>query len=453
MKAGTVKKTLACVALASITVGVYGCQPEDLPLGSANCPIVNGEPDTSPEHMAVVYLYMVSGTTAGACTGTLIASRIVLTAAHCIHGVSPDSVTVYFGNDSIFGQARHVSDVEWHPDYSSQHNLNDIGLLRLSEDPPADIEPIPFLPHAMGITTSDIGTQLEFVGFGQTSASDPYSAGIKMSMTNDLAWVCYSESCSGWNNPAYPNTFCQDQTPSGVCFGDSGGPAFILRLGREYTAGVASYVGPDCEQFGCHTKVDEFEDFIYSFAGEPNGTPCSENADCLSNACADGVCCENACAGRCQGCNQPGHAGECIPLPNGTPCPDTDVCNGEELCYNGSCQQGKPMVCHDDIDCTVDACDPTRGCVFQPLAADCDDQEICTLDICDPEVGCIYEPHQDGLECAKNMYCLFGVCTKEPSPEDCGCASTSTGVPPLLLFAFLMFRTTRRAVAAGKRWR
>jgi hypothetical protein len=393
--------------------------------------------------MAVVYLQMVRGTMAGACSGTLIGHRIVLTAAHCVFGYAPENVTVYFGNSTMSGtQARDVSEVEWHSAYDPDRTMTDIALIRLAEDPPAGIEPIPFLRHAMGITTNDIGATLEFVGFGVTESG---SSGTKMTITNQLHWICYSGGGCGHNNPAHMNTFCQDQTLGGVCFGDSGGPAFIRRAGIEYTAGIASYVGADCEYFGCHTKVDEFEDFILSFAGDPNGMPCVENTDCISYACVDYVCCENACAGRCEGCNMPGFEGLCVQLPDGTPCPDSDVCNGEETCSAGSCQRGQPLVCQDALECTVDTCHPDRGCDFQPLAADCDDREVCTRDLCDLEQGCVHEPLGDGLECAKDMTCVSGVCTKKPSAGGCGTSGGAGGgtLPLALFFAFLLIRATR----------
>jgi hypothetical protein len=54
---------------------------------------------------------------------------------------------------------------------------------------------------------------------------------------------------------------------------------------------------------------------------------------------------------------------------NGLPCPDGDLCNGDEICVGWVCTPGEPP--------------------------DCDDEEICTADSCDPELGCVYEPYQD----------------------------------------------------------
>jgi hypothetical protein len=42
----------------------------------------------------------------------------------------------------------------------------------------------------------------------------------------------------------------------------------------------------------------------------PDGTPCTSNGSCLSDACVDGVCCDSQCIGGT--CNVPGHVGTCI---------------------------------------------------------------------------------------------------------------------------------------------
>jgi hypothetical protein len=433
------------VLIMMMIPATFACQPEEHPFVSTSCPIIGGEPDTNQEHMAVVYLQMIQDSEAIGCTGTLIGPRIVLTAAHCVYGGTPEGVTVFFGNSTGSAKRRHVSAVKWHTDYNSLYLRNDIAMVRLDEDPPPGIAPIPFLPHSMGITSADIDRPLEFVGFGVTETG---ASGTKLTVHNDLDWVCTSPGGCNLGGGAYAAqyTICQDQTPGGPCSGDSGGPAFVIRNAREYVCGVTSY-GDDqgCRYYGCSTKVDEFEDFIRSFGGDANGTVCSDDLDCLSNACVDGVCCQSECTGRCAGCNQPGFVGLCVQLSNGTPCPDSDVCNGEEVCSDGSCQRGQPIQCRDSIDCTTDTCDPTRGCEFKPLAADCNDSEICTRDLCDLEQGCIHEPLHDGLECAKNMICLAGECIKDPSKDDgCGCGSTGTGASALWLLLALFPICIRR---------
>jgi len=44
--------------------------------------------------------------------------------------------------------------------------------------------------------------------------------------------------------------------------------------------------------------------------------------------------------------------------------------------------------CNDGDPCTVGDCDPTVGCVHEPL--DCTDDD-CTADACDPVLGCVSE--------------------------------------------------------------
>jgi hypothetical protein len=51
---------------------------------------------------------------------------------------------------------------------------------------------------------------------------------------------------------------------------------------------------------------------------------------------------------------------------NGLPCPDGDLCNGNEVCVGFTCMAGPPLVCDDDDICTTDSCDALQGCVFDP---------------------------------------------------------------------------------------
>ena len=408
---------------------IAGCgepyQPEYKPY---NLPIFYGDPDTDPDHMAVVGVY----DNYQFCTGTLITSTVVLTAAHCI---SSRSFNILFGNNVNTATRRSVSEKKVHPGWNPDYLTNDIALLRMSSSAPSNIIPIPYLPGRLAITNADIGRSLEFVGYGQTESG---GFGTKMTVTNDLNWVCTSSGgCNlGSGRYASPNTICQDQDPGGPCQGDSGGPALIVRDNREYVAGITSYGDQNCTLYGCSTKVDEFEDFITDFIGGVPGSACMGSAECLSGYCVDGVCCTTPCNGVCESCAQGGD-GICRPAANQTPCPDNDLCNGTEVCLNGQCVAGEPLNCSNTNSCTINSCDPATGCVHDPVIdgtscsngnpcdgeetclrgncavgepMDCDDHNLCTADSCDPSLGCRHEVLQDGTGCGGGP-CGPGTCS------------------------------------------
>ena len=92
----------------------------------------------------------------------------------------------------------------------------------------------------------------------------------------------------------------------------------------------------------------------------PNGAPCSVDAACMSNQCADDVCCNSACAALCMACDLIGNEGTCglVPAgmdPHGDCAPDT--CNGMGAC---ACGDGQLNGMESDVDCGG-AC---MGCGF-----------------------------------------------------------------------------------------
>jgi secreted trypsin-like serine protease len=108
------------LAVLSISLAAVGCQSESEPRGDSTAttiPIIDGTYDFGDP--AVVSL--TSGNGFSFCTGTLISSRVVLTAGHCVQGAEPAGVRIYFGErPSNGGALRPVTDVYSHPDYRSE---------------------------------------------------------------------------------------------------------------------------------------------------------------------------------------------------------------------------------------------------------------------------------------------------------------------------------------------
>ncbi len=170
-----------------------------------------------------------------------------------------------------------------------------------------------------------------------------------------------------------------------------------------------------------------------------DGNPCTQNdhcvsAKCVSSAvvvCSDGnPCTADTCAGN----------GGCLFAPSsGAACTDGNACTASDTCILGQCY-GQASVCDDTNACTVDACDPTKGCSFIPSTAisctdgnactlldvclngacvsgdalNCSDANVCTDDACVPAIGCVNTPAtgacDDGNFCTGPDTCDTGVC-------------------------------------------
>ena len=262
---------------------------------TTNRPIINGTPDTSQAHMAVVAL--TYGPASGAfCSGTLVAPNVVVTAAHCLENVQMQWVQVFFGDDVTGnGNYRGVSEMQSHTTFNGGSMQGDIGLIRLSSNAPSGVTPIPPLPASLGLTSADVGTNVDFSGFGVTEFN---SDGVKLHVQAPIGFVCsQGTTCQGY---IAPYGFQYAQSNGGPCSGDSGGPAFVQRVGTEYLAGVTSYGDPNCTQYGVSTMVDPYTSWINGFIGILS-EDCTNGVDDDSDGlvdCADPDCSFDAA---CQG--------------------------------------------------------------------------------------------------------------------------------------------------------
>ena len=113
------------------------------------------------------------------------------------------------------------------------------------------------------------------------------------------------------------------------------------------------------------------------------GATCSKPSACLSGFCPqpDGFCCNTACDGSCDSCNQTGVEGTCTPVMKfdaGTPACTPYLCDGTL----GTC----PASCNGDADCIAGgfcrASNKTCHPIKLALAASCEAPNECSSTYC-----------------------------------------------------------------------
>ena len=156
------------------------------------------------------------------CTGTLIASNVVLTAAHCLNGSFCQSLSV---RDST-GQTSFASSCKLHPQYSSSDDIterNDIALIFLESAPFARIAPIHIDEDFI------VGESLVLAGYGRNESGN----------FKDLRAA--SNALQSVTSFGLVSRYDVGDSSGTTCNGDSGGPLFIRRGDAWYVAGVTSW--------------------------------------------------------------------------------------------------------------------------------------------------------------------------------------------------------------------
>ena len=302
--------------LAAVLVTLLpGCSPDLLAEGEAISraaqPIVNGTPTSGDP--AVVYIDV-------GCSGTLVTSRIVLTACHCLEGVSGHP-EVFFGSD-VSGAGSWIQ--------TSHHAVypgacvgdGDLAMLTLTQDGPA--APIPIGDRDLG---QHLGEPVRVAGFGVTGEYSGGS-GIKREGTTVL----------GDLDPGV--MYCDPTIQSGTCYGDSGGPNFMVFDGTEHVVGTTSYGTQACGSgWDASARTDAHYDWLSQYIQDQDPADCGADGNCASFCSAPDPDCPCAADGFCSdACPDPSADPDCPGCgPDGTcrqDCPDLDL----DCCaFDGQC--------------------------------------------------------------------------------------------------------------------
>jgi hypothetical protein len=206
--------------------------------------IIGGASDTSITSVGLLLIGLSGSTARTICTGTVVGSKTVLTATHCLNPKENTKFRFRNINYDIAEMVRHPS---WNG--SKSKYKNDIGLILLTKALP-NVTPVPLARNA-----PKAGDAIKLVGMGKTSSS-AQDEGVLRSGETKVAGV--AGGVLGY--------FTVSGQPN-ICNGDSGGPAFADEGGKQVVVGVASAITGSCGSKSYHVIVAGFRDWLVSKAG------------------------------------------------------------------------------------------------------------------------------------------------------------------------------------------
>jgi len=178
--------------------------------------ILNGTAcSTTSSAVVLVNVYDTIGVI-GQCSGTIIAPRAVLTAAHCLADAA--SVRVYTGT----GNSTPAASFQANPAYRSPNPSSDVGVVLMAQD----LTPSPF--PLLTSREPRVGEQATLIGWGKDQAG---TGTTLRAGTTSVAAVGSTSLETQYSS-----------STASVCQGDSGGPLLVSEGGVWAVAGVTSAV-------------------------------------------------------------------------------------------------------------------------------------------------------------------------------------------------------------------
>ena len=233
---------------------------------------VQAAPGAWPWIAALLYANDSNVYSAQFCSGVLIDKSWVLTAAHCVQGMSAQGIQVAVGAwdlTAFTGSRAPVKSIRIHPQFSSTSLYNDIALVELSV--PSSIQPIALFSGESVDNTppSLLGKLVTVLGWGVAdSTTSWYYPEILRQVS--LPVVADSSCNDIYINPVLPSQFCAGYWEGkDACEGDSGGPAVVQVDGHWVHAGIVS-AGVSCQEYfgwyGKYTRTSAYLSFIRQYA-------------------------------------------------------------------------------------------------------------------------------------------------------------------------------------------
>lgn len=221
--------------------------------------IVGGTPFSLEDYKqsAFVGFQSIRGTKMDICSGVLLNSTTVLTAAHCFDNMSISTITIFKSTDMNRDRSNQMrisnSQVILHPGYLASNKVNfDFAIVKLNRtfDGPETI----YYPALMANTRSDY-YGLYGYGFDENQQHSVFKKVFKTK--NDILESSNKDLIS-----------IDQSNGQGICSGDSGGPLLVAFNNVAYVIAINDSVsgpaGRDCYGKGYFRKVGPVIDWIQS---------------------------------------------------------------------------------------------------------------------------------------------------------------------------------------------
>jgi secreted trypsin-like serine protease len=235
----------------------------------------------------------INSSQSSTCGASFLGDKWVLTAAHCVEAINPNTLKVNVGEYDLSNGAENATSIKniyIHPDYNLETDFNnDIALIELVEsiDKPA-------VTLATAATTTNLASMTSYatvigwgnqVGYGpddeQPAGSQPdklYQVELSL-MTNEQCKNQLIKAYQDLNDFTYlpeelgitDTMICANYADGGrgSCQGDSGGPLLVNTNEGFQQVGIVSFGGgcADGRFPGVYARVGEFNDWIKSITG------------------------------------------------------------------------------------------------------------------------------------------------------------------------------------------